>query len=256
MNEWNPLRPTSLQNIASADVPDENRFAISIQRETLNNLDWDPVTPLKTIAFDEVHEWQLDDTSEHPFHMHLYHMMVATPGGCGAHEEGEFYDTIAGPPCTVRFKTADIGQRCVFHCHVMLHSDLGAVGWVDVQGNGMPTNDVVSPEFSCPSDPLDQCQKATMLSSAPTSAPTKLQTAAPSVAQTTAVEGGTTAPQTAAPTVAQTTAVEGGTTGPQSDDDLTPSPTETPIIDPGSDARQATLGISTAAAGILFYFMA
>jgi PKD repeat protein len=94
-------------------------------------------------------------------------------------------------------------------------------------------------------------------------APTTLQTAAPSIAQTTAVEGGTTAPQTAAPTVAQTTAVEGGTSAPQGSffppDELTQSPTETPVMfnDPGSDARRSTtMGLGMAAGGILCYLLA
>ena len=41
-------------------------------------------------------------------------MLIVEPGGCGAHVEGEFYDTIsASGSCTVRFKTADIGQRMI-----------------------------------------------------------------------------------------------------------------------------------------------
>ena len=42
-------------------------------------------------------------TNFHPFHMHLYHMQIATPGGCGAHEEGEFYDTISPLQAIVLF---------------------------------------------------------------------------------------------------------------------------------------------------------
>lgn len=36
--------------------------------------------------------------------------MLVVGQDCGAHKVGEFYDTIAASPCTVRFKTADIGQ--------------------------------------------------------------------------------------------------------------------------------------------------
>ena len=177
LKEWMPKRPAALQNIASASVPDENRFNITIQRQTLNQLEWDPDVPLKTIAFDQVHEWVIANSTKHPFHLHLYHMLVMTPGGCGAHKEGEFYDTIAGPTCTVRFRTADIGQRCVFHCHVMEHGDLGAIGWVDVQGQGMPVNNIVSPEYTCPSPSPEICSAAVApsepesVSSQPTAAP-------------------------------------------------------------------------------------
>lgn len=58
-----------------------------------------------------MHEWTLKGSGAHPFHLHLYHMLVVTPGGCGAHEFGEFYDTIsASGDCKVRFRTADFGQ--------------------------------------------------------------------------------------------------------------------------------------------------
>lgn len=54
------------------------------------------------------------ESGEHPFHLHLYHMLIVEKGGCGAHEEGEFYDTISSPgPCTVRFRASDFGQRMI-----------------------------------------------------------------------------------------------------------------------------------------------
>jgi FtsP/CotA-like multicopper oxidase with cupredoxin domain len=153
---WIPNRPASLQNLTFATVPDLNRnVSFHMSYDSINDMSWDPSTPLATIGYDEVHEWTLVGTSGHPFHLHLYHMQVVTPGGCGPnHEEGEWYDTIAsgipGQDCVVRFKTADIGQRCVLHCHVLFHEDNGSMGWVDVQGPGMPTNDVVSLQYSCP----------------------------------------------------------------------------------------------------------
>eukprot|EP00521_Asterionellopsis_glacialis_P007153 CAMPEP_0195288780 /NCGR_PEP_ID=MMETSP0707-20130614/5306_1 /TAXON_ID=33640 /ORGANISM="Asterionellopsis glacialis, Strain CCMP134" /LENGTH=1258 /DNA_ID=CAMNT_0040348683 /DNA_START=1066 /DNA_END=4842 /DNA_ORIENTATION=- len=143
MKPWVPARPDSLSGIASADVPEANKFGITIQRATLNGLAWDPVTPLRTLHYNQVHEWTIGDSRNHPFHTHLYHMMVVTPGGCGPHLEGEFYDTISGPECTVRFKTADIGERMVMHCHVMQHSDSGAMAWVAVDSGAaspMPRN--------------------------------------------------------------------------------------------------------------------
>jgi hypothetical protein len=99
-------------------------------------------------------------------------MQIVTPGGCGAHEEGEFYDTIsADGDCTVRFRTADIGQRCVLHCHVLFHEDSGSMSWVNVTGPNMPMNTVQSPEYACPA--------GTLPSAAPT-VPTAPPTQAPS----------------------------------------------------------------------------
>jgi len=149
MTTWVPTRPFSLSGIASAIVPDENKFDITIQRATLNSLAWNPTVPLTTINYNEVHEWTISNSENHPFHTHLYHMMIVTEGGCGAHKQGEFYDTISGPPCTVRFKAADIGEMMVMHCHVMQHSDSGAMAWVDVNGPGMPVNNELADPFTC-----------------------------------------------------------------------------------------------------------
>jgi hypothetical protein len=96
-------------------------------------------------------------------------MQIVTPGGCGAHEEGEFYDTIsADGDCTVRFRTADIGQRCVLHCHVLFHEDSGSMSWVNVTGPNMPMNTVQSPEYVCPAGTLPSVAPAV-----PTAPPTQ-----------------------------------------------------------------------------------
>lgn len=157
MEDWVPKRPRSLQGIAEAVVPPENTFDVELTREGINNILWDPTTPLTTVAYNEVHEWTLTRSKTHPFHLHLYHVLVVQPGGCGEqHEEGEFYDSISGneyEECKVRFKASDVGQRCVLHCHVLNHEDNGAMGWVDVVGPNMPRNDEVSPQYSCPATP-------------------------------------------------------------------------------------------------------
>ena len=41
--------------------------------------------------------------------------------GCGAHEVGEWYDTISGQTCVIRFPMIGIGGRTVVHCHVLSH---------------------------------------------------------------------------------------------------------------------------------------
>ena len=129
-NAWSPVRPYYLQDVTSATV--DNQFSISMTAAQINGQSWDPLNALTTLDFDTVQEWTLSSVGAHPFHIHLYHMQVVTPGGCGGmHEYGEWYDTM-GADCTVRFRTADVGQRCVLHCHVLSHEDNGAMGWVDV----------------------------------------------------------------------------------------------------------------------------
>lgn len=150
MKEWYPQRPHALQDLRNLAVPDGNTLEIKLGYDYVNGKKWDPETPLATIDYDSVHEWVLHQTAKHPFHIHLYHMQVVEPGGCGVHEEGEWYDTISAPgSCTVRFFTADIGQRCVLHCHVYFHEDNGSMSWVNVTGEGMPLNTVDSPQYQC-----------------------------------------------------------------------------------------------------------
>lgn len=154
MEEWVPVRPYALSDLSNEVVPTANKFRVILGYDHVNNQQWNPDVALAIIGYDEVHEWLLQGTSEHPFHMHLYHMQIMTPGGCGAHEQGEFYDVIsARGDCLVRFKTADIGQRCVLHCHVLSHEDMGSMAWVNVTGVGMPKNVVVSPEYCCMVEP-------------------------------------------------------------------------------------------------------
>jgi len=150
LGRWQPKRPTSLQSMESISVSNENQLTIKIDRDSINGETWDPYVPLKALAFNEVHQWELPDTQTHPFHIHLYHMQVVTPNGCGnGYVEGEFYDTISAGPCTVRFRTSDFGQRLVVHCHVMLHSDLGSMAWFNVKGDGMPLYELTAQHHDC-----------------------------------------------------------------------------------------------------------
>ncbi len=109
-----PGRPYSLSDIAGVTVPQSNFNDISLSGAKINGQTYSETVGLGELNFDQVHEWTVSGSGAHPFHMHLYHMMIVSPGGCGAHEEGEFYDTLsASGSCTVRFKTADIGQRMI-----------------------------------------------------------------------------------------------------------------------------------------------
>jgi len=154
LGRWVPKRPLSVRSMMEEDVPEENKFTIEVSRDSINERYWDKDIPVKQLAYNEVQEWQLPNTISHPFHTHLYHMQIVEEGGCGdGYKEGEFYDTICtDQPCKVRFRTSDFGQRLVVHCHVMLHSDLGSMAWFDVQGEGMPLYETVSPNYDCKDD--------------------------------------------------------------------------------------------------------
>lgn len=87
----------------------------------------------------------------HPFHLHMYHMLIVSKGGCGMHKEGEFYDTIATPEdCQVRFFTEDFGQQLIMHCHALEHEDNGMMVWMNVFGEGMPMSNENGDSHVCP----------------------------------------------------------------------------------------------------------
>ena len=177
LTEWKPDLPPALQGLREAAVPRKNTWNVIISTNTINGQKWHPQRPLNTIAYGEVHEWTVFDTVEHPFHKHLYHVQIVSPGGCGdMHQEGEFYDTIAGIDsrggCTFRFRAADFGQREMVHCHNLPHSDFGAMGWVDVEGDQMPRYDRQRPAYQCSRAPTRKPTRSPSWTEPPTDAPT------------------------------------------------------------------------------------
>ena len=151
---WTPTRPASLTGLREAFVPSTNVFNVLMSEVGINGITWNPEVPLHTIAFNEVHEWTIHRSNIHAFHKHMYHVQIVSPGGCGEmHQEGEIYDTISGADfqgvCRIRFRTSDFGQREILHCHVLEHSDQGAMGWVNVVGPNMPTNNFFLPPYQC-----------------------------------------------------------------------------------------------------------
>lgn len=80
----------------------------------INQKSWDKDVPLGTVQYGKVYEWTISGSGAHPYHQHLYHMLIVQPGGCGSHKKGEFYDTLSATGnCAVRFYAIDIGQRMV-----------------------------------------------------------------------------------------------------------------------------------------------
>lgn len=74
MEEWQPARPYSISDMRGETVPESNKFAVRLGFDYVNDGRWDAMVPIATIPYDQVHEWTLQQTWEHPFHMHLYHM--------------------------------------------------------------------------------------------------------------------------------------------------------------------------------------
>ena len=95
-----------------------------------------------SVPLNSVQEWVLINTSPngHPFHIHVNDFMVMsiTPGG-GVETplpEPEWHDTVNIPKNggMVRFRTRfeDFKGMFVFHCHILLHEDVGMMQIVEV----------------------------------------------------------------------------------------------------------------------------
>ena len=70
-------------------------YDVSLSGAKIYRQAWDEFNPLGTIDYGQVYEWDISGSGAHPLHLHLYHIMkIVSPGGCGDHAEGEFYDTI------------------------------------------------------------------------------------------------------------------------------------------------------------------
>ncbi len=136
---WSAVRPAYLSDLRGvADV--ENR-TVNMGARTINGSKWDPDVPTFTIPIGAVQELTIKGATQHPYHQHVYHVQMN--GACGAFEDGEYYDTIAGS-CDVRFDLSNGASvydgLTVMHCHILSHEDQGAMGWMDVVG-GLPAPD-------------------------------------------------------------------------------------------------------------------
>lgn len=161
-------------------------YNVKMSGGNINRRSWDPDQSLAVMQYEDVQEWTIQGSGKHPFHLHVYHMQIVTLGGCGHHEEGQYYDVISSSDgdCTVRFRMADIAGRVVLHCHNLQHEDNGAMTWIDVIGGPSPDTSNIdycpgdtggctpdgscSPLFECGSDEgIDNCGDPCTLNSIP-----------------------------------------------------------------------------------------
>jgi FtsP/CotA-like multicopper oxidase with cupredoxin domain len=112
---WSIDRPPYLRDLRNETVDNS---------ESIRNL---------TQGLTGVQEYSLNGATNHPFHLHIYHVQVQSD--CGPFEAGEYYDVIAGN-CDLRFDLSEPAGaykgRTIFHCHILQHEDQGAMGWLQV----------------------------------------------------------------------------------------------------------------------------
>jgi len=132
---WSADRPDYLRDLRgiSSGI---NTESVNMGARTVNGSKFDINSATFTLPATEVQDWTLKGARNHPFHLHVYHVQVQ--GNCGAFEDGEYYDVIAGN-CNIRFDlnastTTPYDGRTIMHCHILEHEDQGAMGWLDVQG--------------------------------------------------------------------------------------------------------------------------
>jgi FtsP/CotA-like multicopper oxidase with cupredoxin domain len=131
---WDSIRPDYLRDLRG-ETPG-NFETVSMGARTINGSKFDANVPTFTLPADSLQEWTVKGATQHPFHLHIYHMQMLTD--CSEYEGGEYYDVIA-TNCKVRFDldpdTAEVYDgRTIMHCHILAHEDQGAMGWMDVVG--------------------------------------------------------------------------------------------------------------------------
>ena len=97
-----------------------------------NTATFDENQPKDYIPLGSVIEFLHTNANAHPLHLHIFPMQVV--GTCPGHVTGEYYDTLmtnaVSTDCRVRFLTANFVGRVMLHCHILPHSDTGAMSWI------------------------------------------------------------------------------------------------------------------------------
>ena len=156
---WSADRPSYLRDLRGEPVAANE--TVNLGARTVNGSKFDADIATFDVATAGVQEWLVKGATNHPFHLHIYHMQMN--GACGDFEDGEYYDTIAANGCLVRFdsnpQTATVYEgRTIMHCHILEHEDQGAMGWANVTVPGA----IPPPAFPDPANQMElyQCGDA------------------------------------------------------------------------------------------------
>jgi FtsP/CotA-like multicopper oxidase with cupredoxin domain len=136
---WWSERPAYLRDLRG-EVDNIETQSIRMGARTILGRKFDAGVPnlIKDSTPDLIQEWSLNGATNHPFHLHIYHVQVQS--NCGPYEDGEYYDVIAGN-CDLRFDMSPLEAyegMTIFHCHILQHEDQGAMAWMQVKGGRPP----------------------------------------------------------------------------------------------------------------------
>ena len=82
--KWSPIRPNYLSDLRSEPVVASNKHSITLSSGDVNGKVWNADVPLANLNYNEVQEFTVYESGVHPFHMHLYHMQIVSPGEVAA----------------------------------------------------------------------------------------------------------------------------------------------------------------------------
>ena len=147
VSTWPSQRPAYLRDLRGLPIADSE--SIRMGARSVLGSKFDAAVPNLIKDANGIQEWKLHGATNHPFHLHIYHVQVM--GDCGPYEDGEYYDVIAGS-CTLRFDldpaTSSVyAGRTILHCHILAHEDQGAMAWMDVIGGEPPPFFPVNPDI-------------------------------------------------------------------------------------------------------------
>jgi suppressor of ftsI len=138
VSTWSATRPTYLRDLRNEN--NVNNQTVSMGARTINGNKFNHHVPTFSLPADKVQNWSISGATQHPFHIHVYH--VQAQQSLNGFEVGEYYDVVAAG-MNVRFDlneaTSSVYEgMTILHCHVLDHEDRGAMGWIDVIGGEVP----------------------------------------------------------------------------------------------------------------------
>jgi FtsP/CotA-like multicopper oxidase with cupredoxin domain len=106
------------------------------QNFAINQIHFNAMVVNQTVQLGAVEEWLLTNTSPngHPFHIHINPFEVIEVNGV-ALPQSEWHDTFNVPAMgsiRIRHRFEDFTGLFVFHCHILVHEDLGMMQTVNV----------------------------------------------------------------------------------------------------------------------------
>jgi suppressor of ftsI len=141
-----PTTLLPLEDLSTADIDERRRISFQIKppiaapigphgpTAQIDSHFFDPERDDQVVRLNTTEEWVIRNASTewHPFHIHINdYQVVAINGQPVPVRYSE--DTTPVPPLgeiTIRTRFRDFPGRWVYHCHILLHEDLGMMGTV------------------------------------------------------------------------------------------------------------------------------